>query len=212
MNRLFPSLAFKVETLLSLLDDIPNSRKELLSVLVSEMWARRSAGEGLRLNFICTHNSRRSQLGQVWAAVAAQVHGFALVETYSGGTEKTAFNPRAIEALRHAGFRIEAQNDDVENPLYLVHFSDYAEPIRCFSKVYDAPENPAHGFIAVMTCGEADQNCPVIFGAKRIPLLYDDPKVSDGTDSESAHYTECSDQIATELLWVFREAKRGKFD
>lgn len=209
MSRLFSPLSSKVEVLLSHLEALPAARKVVLSALVDEIRQRRSANQVIQLNFICTHNSRRSQLGQVWAALAAQVHGVARVETYSGGTEATAFNPRAVAALERAGFRIEAKNADGVNPRYLVRFSDYAEPICCFSKVYDAPENPRDDFIAVMTCGEADQNCPVIFGAKGIPLLYDDPKVADGTNEETRRYDERSDQIAMELLWVFREVKQA---
>lgn len=208
-TSLLTSLQKKVDVLSTHWEEIPESRKDLLSVLADEVRHRLSGELPLRLNFICTHNSRRSQLGQVWATVAALAYDIPAVQTYSGGTEVTAFNLRAVHALERAGFRVEANTGhDPSNPLYLVKFSEQAEPIRCFSKVYDATENPTDDFVAVMTCGEADQNCPVIFGAKRIPLLYDDPKVADGTETESQTYDARSDQIATELLWVFREAAR----
>ena len=46
-------------------------------------------------------------MAAIWARVAAYRAGFTEVETYSGGTEITAFNPRAVAALRRAGFRVE---------------------------------------------------------------------------------------------------------
>ncbi len=210
MTPLLPSLTSKVDALSKRADDIPSSRRELLSVLVLEIRQRLAATHPIQLNFICTHNSRRSQLGQVWAAVAARVHDVPRVVTYSGGTEATAFNPRAVAAIERAGFAIEKGTGPNENnPLYFVRYSSAVEPARCFSKVFDDSENPKDDFVAVMTCGEADQNCPVILGAKRIPLLYDDPKIADDTDEETTRYDERSDQIGTELLWIFREVKNA---
>lgn len=206
--ELLPILARKIADLLPRLDDVPEDRREVLTAFVTEIRRRRSTGGPIRLHFICTHNSRRSQLGQVWAAVAAAVHGVPRVETHSGGTEETAFNPRAVAALVRAGFRIEAlAQKKPANPRYLVHFSDQAPPVLCFSKVFDAPENPADDFVAIMTCGEADQHCPAMIGQRRIPLLYEDPKAADDTDLETRQYDERSDQIAVELLWAFREAR-----
>ncbi len=211
MPALVPALANKIDSLSTQVEHIAPPRQEHLHVLVTEIRSRRSLDVPVWLNFICTHNSRRSQLCQVWAAVAAAVCGVPHVRTYSGGTEATAFNPRAVAAVRRAGFQLQVDSGsgNGENPLYLVQFSQQAAPVRCFSKVYDAPENPRQDFIAVMTCGEADENCPVIFGAKRIALLYDDPKIADDTSEESAKYDERSDQIAAELLWVFREVSRA---
>ena len=78
-------------------------------------------------------------------------------------------------------------------------------PVIAFSKVYDAPVNPSEGFVAVMTCTQADEDCPYIPGAAlRVALPYDDPKASDGSTAEAATYDERCRQIATEMFYLFR--------
>lgn len=155
-----------------------------------------------RLNFICTHNSRRSHLSQIWAQTLAGKFNVPL-ETYSGGTEATAFNPNAVAALERAGFEIEKDGD--ANPRYRISFAESKNPILAFSKKYEDPPNPTTEFAAIMTCSEADSECPIVFGAdKRIKLFYEDPKVADGTPQEAAKYDERCRQIATEMHYVFK--------
>jgi len=157
----------------------------------------------VRLVFICTHNSRRSHLSQIWAQTAAGRYGVAGVETFSGGTEATAFNPRAVTALRRAGFTIP-EPEAGANPRYQVRCHAEAPPLVCFSKVYGDASNPRSDFYAVMTCSQADQNCPVVAGAaQRIALPFDDPKAFDGTLEEAAQYDERCRQIAREMLFIF---------
>ncbi|MDZ7846990.1 MAG: protein-tyrosine-phosphatase [Owenweeksia sp.] len=131
-------------------DSIPPERKQVLQPLTDYLQEKISKARPVNLNFICTHNSRRSQFAQVWAQVAAAYHGADDVHCFSGGTEATAFNPRAVEALKRAGLHISRENG--ENPVFTVHFSDKDQPLQCFSKVYDHPENPNADFAAVMTC------------------------------------------------------------
>ena len=181
---------------------IPEDRLVLLDQLSSYVGDRLESGSPVRLNFICTHNSRRSQISQVWASVAAALSGLQDVKTFSGGTEATAFNARAIAALERAGFRIE--NPGGDNPRCLVRFSDDAPPVECFSKVFDHPENPGSDFAAVMTCSHADENCPFIPGARRIAIPFDDPGEADGTPLESATYDERVREIGREILFAVR--------
>jgi arsenate reductase len=179
---------------------IPALRKQQLAGLAD--YLKTQKGQPIHLSFICTHNSRRSHLGMIWAAVAAAHYGLENVSTYSGGTEATAFNPRAVAALQRAGFYVECP--DGENPRYLVHFSGEQPPLTCFSKVYDHPDNPQQDFAAIMTCSDADENCPVIPGVKlRLPLTYEDPKVADDTPFEEERYDERVAQIGRELLYAF---------
>lgn len=157
-----------------------------------------------KLTFICTHNSRRSHLCQVWAAVMAEYLGLNNIKTYSGGTEATAFNPRAVEALKRVGFHIE--NQDGENPCYKVYFDAGTEPLVCFSKKFDDHHNPQEDFSAIMTCSDADENCPFVPGAdKRFSIPYIDPKESDGTPQEAATYDERCTQIATEMYYLMSQ-------
>lgn len=153
------------------------------------------------LIFICTHNSRRSHLSQVWAQTAADWYSVRNITTYSGGTEATAFNPRAVAALKRAGFDIH--RPEGSNPKYIVRNGINRKELICFSKKYSDESNPQSGFVAVMTCSDADQRCPVVSGASaRFSLPYVDPKEADDTDQEQARYDERCAQIATEMFFV----------
>ena len=153
--------------------------------------------------YVCTHNSRRSHFGQIWGAVAAAYYSIENVITYSGGTEATAFNINAINALKGIGFVVQAK-DETTNPVYEVSFGDELKPSICFSKVYNDEFNPSSNFAAIMTCGDAEENCPFIPGVElRIGTTYDDPKEFDGTELQDQKYKERSLQIALETLYVF---------
>jgi len=200
---LFPRLNALTTTLLEESPQIPKERQALLEKLAGYTAQRK--GGSAKLNFICTHNSRRSHIAQIWATAGAAYFGIPGVETYSGGTEATAFNPRAVAALQRAGFQIE--NSGGENPHYRVHFAEAQPPLRCYSKTFDDPANPKLGFAAIMTCSDADENCPFIPGAAfRLPLTYDDPKVADGTPEETARYDERVRQIGREILYTMQLA------
>jgi arsenate reductase (thioredoxin) len=187
-------------------DDISQDRKELLQLLIDYVQGKKNEGVVPRLNFICTHNSRRSQLSQVWAKTAADYYGIE-IKAFSGGVEVTAFNERAVAAIQRAGFKI-AKKANGSNPFYFVFNEEAGDPITTFSKVYDDPANPHAGFAAVMTCSHADENCPFIPGADaRLPIRYEDPKVFDDTSEEAARYDERSRQIAAEMCYVFSEIK-----
>ena len=199
--ELFPELEQYVRALNP--EAIPQKRRELLRHLIHYIKDQES---GIRLNFICTHNSRRSQFAQLGAQLAAAYFGVDL-SSYSGGIEVTAFNSRAVKAVKRAGFQVQ-EHGPKENPEFLVSFSPSFQPLKMFSKLYDHPMNPSEGFAAVLTCSHADENCPFIPGAeKRIPLNFDDPKDFDGTPLEAEKYDERCRQIATEMFYVFSQIK-----
>jgi hypothetical protein len=184
-------------------DTIPAERRQVLRRLSRFIDDRLRENQPARLTFICTHNSRRSQLAQVWAATAAAYYGVPHVETFSGGTQTTEFNSRAIAALRRAGVVIN-QPQMTQNPHYDVRYRSNGPSLECFSKLYFSGPNPHSEFCAVMTCAQADKQCPAVIGASlRISLPYDDPKAFDNTPQEAAGYDERCRQIARELLFVF---------
>jgi len=204
----FPQVADYLRHRQAEFDQIPDERKAQLEKIAAYVRARHQADSAARLTFICTHNSRRSHLAQVWAAVAARHLGIDRVETFSGGTEATAMNPRTIAALQRAGLTVRAM-DASANPRMEVRYSKAATPLVCFSKVYDQPPNPASGYCGVLTCSQADRACPQIAGAdERVAIPYEDPKRADGTSSESAEYDARSAQICREMLFVFTTAQR----
>lgn len=182
-------------------DSIPSERKEKLGEVSDYIRSKLENNEKAKLNFICTHNSRRSHIAQIWTAIAAQYYEINNVETFSGGTEATAFNPRAVSAIRRSGVKVEDAGG--KNPKYKLTYSDEAEPMICFSKTFDDALNPKSSFAAIMTCSDADQNCPLVPGAEfRASVTYKDPKESDGTENESQIYDERCMQIATEMFYL----------
>lgn len=198
---MYRKLISTIEELKQGFDEIPTDRKSNLGDVASFIKQELEESDTARLNFICTHNSRRSHLAQIWAQTAAVHYGIEGVKTYSGGTESTAFNPNAVAAVERAGFEVE--NPGGENTKYSVRFSDDADPMICFSKTFDDPANPSKDFAAIMTCSDADANCPFVPGAKyRKPITYRDPKEADGTDKEKETYDERCRQIGTEMFYM----------
>lgn len=177
-------------------------RIQVLQPLVDYLQQKAVQNKTAKLNFICTHNSRRSQLSQVWAQTAADYFQVKAL-CYSGGVEVTAMNPRTAKTLSGTGFRICSEGE--QNPVYFIEHSE-GRPMVAFSKLYDHPLNPDSDFAAVMTCSHADENCPFIPGAEaRIPVRYEDPKLFDDTLREEAMYTERSLEIAREMFFVFKK-------
>ena len=189
------------------LDTISNERKLTLQPLIDYIQTKVTENKNANLNFICTHNSRRSHLSQVWAQAAAHFFNIKNVYCYSGGTEATALFPMAAKTLEQAGFKIEVLSEG-KNPVYAIKYAENENPTVGFSKTFDHPFNPKSEFAAIMTCSDADANCPFIPGAeKRIPVKYDDPKAFDNTPQQVEKYEERSNQIAAEMMYVFSEIK-----
>jgi protein-tyrosine-phosphatase len=183
---------------------IAAERKELLASLATHIQQQLAAHSTISLTFICTHNSRRSHFAQIWAQVAAAYYGLNDIVCYSGGTEVTAFNPNAVKALQTAGLMI-AIPEEKDNPHYWVKYSDRYAAIEAFSKKYADAPNPPSNYTAVLTCSEADEACPVVFGANaRFKITFEDPKNSDGTPEQDAVYLTRCKQIATEMLYTFK--------
>ena len=183
-------------------------RKEILQPLVDYVQNKINRNEEIRLNFICTHNSRRSHLSQIWAQTMAFQFGINNVYCYSGGTEATAMFPKVGETLINQGFQIQKLSHE-QNPVYAVKFAENQHPIICFSKAYFDDFNPKTNFGAIMTCNNADEGCPMVFGAEaRFPIKYDDPKAFDGTPLMDAIYEERSLEIASEMYFVFSQINK----
>lgn len=204
--KLYP----KIEKYLSAIsfDSITADRKQTLHALIDYIQIKVTNQEEVLLNLICTHNSRRSHLSQVWAQAAATYYGIPNVFCYSGGTEATAMFPMAAKTLEKAGFQIQTIAEGT-NPIYAIKYAENAHPIIGFSKTYDDAFNPQSEFAAIMTCSQADGGCPFIAGAeKRIPITFEDPKAFDNTSQQAAKYEERSLQIATEMSYVFSQIKK----
>ena len=192
---------------IEIIKNIPVSeeRKAVLKPLADYIQNKVNYQEEIRLNFICTHNSRRSHLSQIWAQTMAFHFKIKNVFCYSGGTEATAMFPKVAETLENQGFQIQ-KISDTENSVYAVKFDENQHPIICFSKTYFDEFNPKTNFSAIMTCNNADEGCPMVFGAEaRFPIKYEDPKAFDGTELMNEKYAERSLQIASEMYYVFSQ-------
>jgi arsenate reductase (thioredoxin) len=186
---------------------ISEQRKDILQPLIDFIKSKVDANQEVRLNFICTHNSRRSHLSQIWAQTMAFHFKVKNVICYSGGTEATAMFPKVAETLTNQGFQIEKLSNE-NNPVYAVKFSQNQHPIICFSKTFDDDFNPNSNFAAIMTCNNADEGCPIVFGAEaRFPIKYNDPKAFDATELMNQKYAERSLEIASEMYYVFSQIK-----
>lgn len=204
-TQLFPEILKLTDTLN--FKAITPERKEILQPLVDYIQLKANSKQEISLNFICTHNSRRSHLSQVWAQTAAYHYNIKNVYCYSGGTEATALFPVVAKTLEHTGFNVIVLSEG-KNPVYAIKFTENAHPAIGFSKKYDDEFNPKSDFAAIMTCSQADAGCPFIAGAeKRIPITFEDPKAFDGTPQQSEKYKERSVQIATEMFYVFSQIK-----
>ncbi|MGV7106448.1 arsenate-mycothiol transferase ArsC [Flavobacterium sp. U410] len=187
---------------------VSNERKEVLQPLIDFIQNKVNSKDTIRLNFICTHNSRRSHLSQIWAQTMAFHFKIPNVFCYSGGTEATAMFEKVSETLTNQGFKILKLSENT-NPVYALKYDANEAAVIGFSKKYDDSFNPEKGFAAIMTCSSADEGCPFIFGAEaRIPIRYEDPKAFDGTDLMNAKYEERSLEIASELFYVFSQIKK----
>lgn len=201
---------------------IPPSRREKLEEIAAYIGRKAAEDSEVNLIFICTHNSRRSHMAHLWAEACAQLVGAAgKVKCYSGGTEATAFYPKAVKAMEGAGWKVEKKTSDPDNeavsmanPGYVMTFSgghtghpDHPGSVRCFSKHFAEAPNPKKNFAAVMVCSDADDTCPFIPGATvRFALPYDDPKEYDARPEADEKYAERCGEIAAEMDFLFRRA------
>ena len=196
-----PCLLSTIKTVIS--HEIAASRKPILNELVKYINSKKASKREVHLNFICTHNSRRSQFCQIWAETASAYYN-KKTYCYSGGLVVTEFNVNAVNTMKKCGFDVIKSAS--KNPTYSLYYSNSRlRPISVFSKLYNDPANKANSFAAITTCSDAEENCPFILNAeKRIFLQYDDPKLFDNLPNKMEKYFDCSLQIASELFYVFR--------
>lgn len=202
---IYPKLQYHIDEISKI--EISKDRQIVLKPLIDYIQSKKDNGDNILLNFICTHNSRRSHLSQIWAKTMATYCGLKNVFCFSGGTESTALFPKIFETLQKQGFEV-LKISETENPIYAFKFSECEMPIIAYSKIYDHPYNPNSGFGAVLTCDSADENCPIVKGAEtRISIQYQDPKISDGTPEMDSVYWKRSYEIASEMYFVFSNIK-----
>jgi len=106
--------------------------------------------EKLKILFLCTGNSCRSQMAEGWAhALKSDV-----IEAYSAGIETHGLNPNAVKVMAEAGVDITGQKSENINDLLHIPFD-----------------------VVITVCGHAHDNCPIFPGkATRVAHVgFDDP-------------------------------------
>jgi arsenate reductase (thioredoxin) len=207
LQELLPSLKKTVLKFAKEFDQIPSERIKSLTQLAAYISYRIKEDKPVYLNFICTHNSRRSHISQIWAQTAAHFYGHPSITCFSGGTEATAVAENTVKAMQSAGFNI-VKIKEGRNPVYSVMYAEGAKPLHIFSKRFDHPESQVDEFAAIMTCSHADDNCPFIPNASlRLPIKYNDPKAFDGTPEQTEKYNETVHEIGREMFYVFSSVK-----
>lgn len=204
---LLPALRPVVIAITNELHLVTGDRRVMLEEIAQNIMGQLQAGQPANLTFICTHNSRRSHMSQIWAQTAAYHYGLDNIHAYSGGTEATACNCRTVAAMRRVGFGIEDATQG-DNPVYLVRYAQDRPPIRAYSKLYNADGNPSTNYIALMTCSVADRTCPVVKGAvARFAIHYADPRLCDDTPIETTAYNERCREIGREMFYIMANVR-----
>lgn len=199
----------KLLTQISNISTLPLSleRKKVLQPLIDYIQKKHRDNININLNFICTHNSRRSHLCQIWAQTMAHFFSIKNIFCYSGGTETTAIFYKIIETLHRQGFENHILSES-NNPIIALKYDTDEAPIICFSKEYHHPFNPAKNYAAILTCDSANEACPIVLGADcRIAITYSDPKKYDNTNEMDAQYEAKSIAIAKEMYYIFSMIK-----
>lgn len=201
-EKLFPKLSAYCDKLSDEFTQIPEERKAELKDIANFIINQRKENKPANLLFVCTSNSRRSHMAQVWSQIASYQYNVDNVFTFSGGTEQTRVNANAIDALNRTGIEIYSNNQG-DNPLRYVRLGNKINPWVIFSKKYTDATNPKINFAAVMVCSEADKSCPFVEGAEaRVGIPYEDPKEFDNSPLKEAKYDERCRQIAREMFYV----------
>jgi protein-tyrosine-phosphatase len=196
------NLLVTLDHCLQQIDYISESRKKELKKLATSIIKNITTHNEAHVVFICTHNSRRSQLAELWLRYACKNNSFENIEIFSAGTETTAFNHRMVNALIDAGFIFRLVKAG-ENPAYRISSSEIDMSNILFSKTYDHPSISQNNIIAVMVCNDAAENCPYIpYASERIKLSYEDPKHSDDTEQESETYRKKVIEIGSEMMYL----------
>jgi len=130
-------------------------------------------GMKMKVLFLCTGNSCRSQMAEGWARTLKSD----VLEVFSAGIEKHGLNPRAVRVMAEAGVDISAHTSKTVAELGPIHF-DYV----------------------VTVCGHANEHCPLFPGkAKIVHVGFDDPPQlakSAKTEEEAlSYYRRVRDEI-----------------
>lgn len=132
------------------------------------------AAKKLKILFLCTGNSCRSQMAEGWARALKSD----AIEPYSAGIETHGLNPRAVSVMAEAGVDISGQSSKKVEDLRGMEFD-----------------------VVVTVCGHANETCPAWLGRKArvVHVGFDDPprlaKAAKTEEEALGHYRRVRDEI-----------------
>ena len=175
-----------------------NIRRGEIERYAQEIAQRIKESGSANIVYVCTHNSRRSQFAQFWSAYHTDALNLPIT-SYSAGTERTACHSNVLEVLRQEGFSITSEG---ANHKVILNHKSFVE---LSSKTLNSVGLPERYF-AIMTCSDADENCPYIPGAlDRFRLTFEDPKWSDNSAEAIQVYQDTSKQISTDIKYLLEQ-------
>ena len=132
-----------------------------------------SQAEKLKILFLCTGNSCRSQMAEGWAKALRSDD----IEAWSAGIETHGLNPRAVAVMAEAGVDISGHQSELASDLEHIRFD-----------------------VVVTVCSSAHESCPVFPGQARIIHhgFDDPPQLAAGAGNEAEalpHYRRVRDEI-----------------
>jgi len=131
----------------------------------------------VKVMFVCTGNSARSQMGEGFA----RHYGHGRVEAHSAGVEPSRLNPVAVAVMQEKGIDISGHR----------------------SKIFDW-DLARQMDVVITVCGHANESCPVLPPeVKRLHWPLEDPAATTGTDAEiMATFRSVRDQVESRVLDV----------
>ena len=165
-------------------------QKDRLELIANEL--NKKIKETNVLVFLCTHNSRRSQICEVWGSIFSLIYKKEILIN-SAGTIKTSVHKEIFNVLKKCGVSVN-ENEEIAFKNLL---------IKLKSKTLDQID--AKKFIAIMTCSDAEKSCPIDSrSVKNINMFFKDPKVYDNTKYMEEEYLKTNSNIAEELNYIFK--------
>ncbi|MBN1313874.1 MAG: arsenate reductase ArsC [Anaerolineales bacterium] len=141
----------------------------------------------IRVLFLCTGNSARSQMAEAFL----RHYDNDRFEAHSAGLEPQIINPFTIQVMQEAGISMEGQ---------------FAKPLSDYlGKVH-------FGYL-ITVCSDADEKCPSVFPGlgQRLHWSYEDPAAFNGTDDEKMEkFRQVRDQIDRQIKkWLEEQPASG---
>ena len=180
------------KTALHQIDSIKSGRLDVLDKIASKITSRLKLDLKANVVFVCTHNSRRSQIAEVSLRSFLKVLQIPEISVFSCGTEKTGIPDQIVRLLEGLGFEV----------LKTGEFINVGSEITLSSKTFDDPGLPPN-LLAIMVCDHASESCPFVPSfSERISLEFQDPKSADGSPQETVSYENAWKKISREMAYL----------